>query len=85
MPLLRDRQAAGPHATVPLHWQLGAGSQAHWAVREGDWKLIHRADEPPFLVNLRDDPGEKKNIAAAHADVVKRLTGLHAGHLRASP
>lgn len=30
----------------------------------------------PFLVNLKDDIGEKTNVAAQHPDVVERLLGL---------
>lgn len=58
------------------------------AIRKGDWKLVktsegplHAAD-PAFyndlssaeLYNLRNDIGEKKNLAAAHPEKVKELT-----------
>ena len=34
------------------------------AVRKGDWKLIHYYEEDrEELFNLRDDPGETKNLA----------------------
>ena len=57
-------------------------------VREGDWKLyanvrenvkpedtpdLTAADKKLFLSNLKEDIGETKNLAAEHADVVKRL------------
>ena len=29
-----------------------------------------------FLANLADDPGENTNVAAAHPDVVARLTAV---------
>ncbi len=56
------------------------------AVRSGAWKLhLALADgEPgkkkgppqPQLFNLTDDPGETKNIAAAHPEIVPRLQAL---------
>jgi hypothetical protein len=30
-----------------------------------------------FLVNLKDDPSEKHNIADQHADIVQRLEAIH--------
>jgi len=45
------------------------------ALRQGDWKLIWRAMIPMSvdLYNLADDPFEKNNIAAAHADKVAAM------------
>jgi arylsulfatase A-like enzyme len=52
------------------------------AVRSGPWKLRVAKDAPkqqstpleqPELYNLDQDPGEAKNIAAGHADVIARL------------
>lgn len=42
------------------------------AVRSGDWKMIVAADYN-LLFNLKDDPGETKNVIAAHADLAKAL------------
>jgi arylsulfatase A len=80
--VIRSAGAPTPHGV--LHWQLDKS----WAVRSGDWKLLHdpvdttlRApgEKIPgdFLVNLRDDPSEKTNLAAAHPDIVSRLTRQH--------
>jgi arylsulfatase A-like enzyme len=41
--VLRDPKAPGPHEGSALHWQVGEGRNADWAVREGDWKLRRRA------------------------------------------
>jgi len=41
------------------------------AVRSGPWKLFRNGP----LYNLENDLGEKKNVAAKHPNVVKRLTG----------
>ncbi len=45
------------------------------AVRQGDWKLIWRTLIPTSvdLYNLAEDPYEKNNVAAAHADKVAAM------------
>ncbi len=45
------------------------------AVRQGDWKLIWRTMLPSSvdLYNLAEDPSEKNNVAAAHAEKVAAL------------
>ncbi len=43
VPILRDPKAPGPHAGHALHWQVGDGPNADWAVRDGEWKLIGNA------------------------------------------
>ncbi len=42
------------------------------AVRSGDWKLFVKGQ----LYNLKDDLAEKKNVAQANPEVVKKLRGL---------
>lgn len=46
-----------------------------YALVDGDWKLIYhdRAPDAHELFNLRDDPGELRNLFASQADVAKRL------------
>lgn len=45
------------------------------AIRDGDWKLLCDPDgSHPELYALNDDPEETRNLAAAHPDVVARLT-----------
>lgn len=89
--VLRDAKAPSPHADDSLHWQVGEGPNADWAVREGDWKLIGRTRDTSdgrkpqpiadFLVNLATDPGEQTNLAEKHPDILTRLRKLHAEHL----
>ncbi len=59
-----------------LYWEFPAYSQPQ-AVRAGDWKIIRNgvdSGDPPFeLYNLKDDIGEKHNVAAEYPDVVARL------------
>ncbi|MEO6150461.1 MAG: sulfatase-like hydrolase/transferase, partial [Mucilaginibacter sp.] len=64
-------------------WQcLGSKENPQWAVREGDWKLLHNplqskptdVDENKFmLVNMKSDSTESTNVAAQNPDVVQRL------------
>lgn len=90
--MLRDANAAGPHDGRALHWQVGEGSNADWAVREGDWKLIGNTRDTGsgasgnqrvtrFLVNIKNDPGETTNLADEHPEIVARLQALHEHHL----
>lgn len=64
------------------------------AVRSGDWKLIERyEDGRKHLYNLRDDIGEKNDLAQKYPEVVRQMTSdLHewyrkvdAKFLRAKP
>lgn len=85
VPIIRS---ADTKAERVLHWHLGGGKNAQWAVRDGDWKLLGNpqdrskkgkltADDKLFLVDLAADPGETKNIRTDHEDVVARLTKAH--------
>jgi len=47
------------------------------AVREGDWKLYRAAaNRPAELYQIRDDIGEKENLASAQPEIAARLTAL---------
>jgi len=80
--MIESEDAPSPHDV--LHWETGK----HWAVRAGDWKLVHNGPSTErngrkipqvedFLSNLAEDVAETKNLAEDHPDVVKRLTKLH--------
>ena len=80
--VLREN-APSPHDVV--HWQVGTGANAQWAVREGDWKLIGYPRDPTleeqltdslYLTNIAQDVSEKTNLAEDHPDVLERLLGL---------
>lgn len=93
LPLLQNPAAESPHES--FYWLLGNGKQAQWAVRKGDWKLLGNPKDTTdrrkvlkldklFLVNLKDDIGETKNLAIEHPDVVKELNAiaeLHRGSI----
>jgi arylsulfatase A len=84
--VIKSPDAKSPHEI--LHFQMGDGTAAQWAVRDGDWKLIGNAWDTTqnasskeriklFLSNLAKDIGEKKNFAAENPDIVERLGRLH--------
>lgn len=64
----------------------GRGLQVCEAVRQGDWKAVRfapgRVRSVPDgrweveLYNLREDPGERHDVAAGHPEVVARLVNL---------
>ena len=82
--LIDSAKAPSPHDV--LQWQTSRGK--HWAVREGNWKLVHNGPatdykgrklpaEKNFLSDMTKDTTETKNIAEDHPDIVQRLTNLH--------
>ena len=79
--VIKDAKTPSPHDV--LHWQIGNS----WAVRQGDWKLLFDVNDTterspgtvipgPFLVNLKDDPSEKTNLATARPEIAARLKSL---------
>jgi arylsulfatase A-like enzyme len=50
-----------------------------WALRYGDWKIVRYGTKEPEqandwqLYNLKDDPEEKKNVAAGHPAILGQL------------
>lgn len=70
--------ASGPLHRDAVFWHfpcyIGRGEPTS-AMRAGDWKLIEKfADQSLELYNLRDDPGETRNLAAEQRDTARRLT-----------
>lgn len=81
--VIRSGKADSPHDTFV--WESGMNQQQpQWAVREGDWKLIHnpldnadfageRNSDHLYLFNIRTDATESKNEAKSNPEIVKRL------------
>jgi arylsulfatase A-like enzyme len=70
MPYLTGANSAKPHET--LYWRFGE----QWAIRKGDMKLVASAVDGVQnvkLFNLKDDIGEKNDLAAAMPEKVKEL------------
>jgi arylsulfatase A-like enzyme len=56
------------------------------AVRMGDWKGYRLGTKAPLeLYDLKSDPAEKQNIAAAHPDIVKRIEAIMTAEHTPSP
>ena len=56
------------------------------AVRMGDWKGYRLGTKAPLeLYDLKSDPAEKQNIAAAHPDIVKRIEAIMSAEHTPSP
>ena len=50
------------------------------AVRMGDWKGVRNAQGKPLEVyNLKDDPSETRNVAAAQPQIVAEIEAILAG------
>jgi len=63
-----------------LYWEFHEGGGSQQAVRMGNWKAIRRWPKGPTrLYDLSKDLGEKTDVAAAHADVVKKIETYLAG------
>ena len=63
-----------------LYWEFTERGKSQ-AVRMGKWKgvrvnLAKNPDATIELYNLKEDIGEKQDIAAAHPDIVKRLSEI---------
>ncbi len=75
-PTLTNNSRQKQHAY--LYWEFPAyGGQQ--AVRMGDWKGVRsglkkkNSDKSIRLYNLKDDIGEKNNVAAAHPEIVQKI------------
>jgi arylsulfatase A-like enzyme len=63
---------------APLFWHYphygNQGGAPCGAVRDGDWKLIEWFEDGTLeLFNLRDDPGERRNLAAENPEKTQEL------------
>lgn len=73
LPLVTAGEALAPR---DLFWELNDQT----AIRRGDWKLVlnGRLEDkdrlPPHLANLAEDPGETRNVAEKHADIMRQMT-----------
>jgi arylsulfatase len=81
VPLLRDAAAPWPDRMLVTHlgrWDRGRAATSAYAncrVREGRWQLVNTKNrrESWELYDVSADPGEARDVAAAHPDVVARL------------
>ncbi len=66
-------EAPSPHAA--LHWVWKQGKKQQWqAMREGNYKLVRRADNEPWeLYDLSVDVGESQDLAKQKPEMVTAL------------
>ena len=79
--IIASADKPSPHKL--FYWQSGGSKEnPQWAVREGDWKLMHapiqsdknELDQKSFmLINLKSDSAEQINLALKMPDIVSRL------------
>jgi arylsulfatase A-like enzyme len=68
LPYLNGKNRQPPHQA--LFWRFGR----QMAIRMGDWKLVrHNLSEELELYNLKDDIGERKDLAKDKPDKLKEL------------
>lgn len=89
VPVIRSTKA--PDAHEIFFWQSGGGNEPQWAVRKGDWKLMHNPmqAEPAemgadklFLVNMKTDSTERRNEASRNPRIVRALTEQYNAWIR---
>lgn len=74
VPLLRGKPPADPERPVFWHFPNTYGEPPYSSVRKGDWKLIYQHVTGKLeLYNLRDDIGEKENLAADRPEKLREL------------
>ncbi len=62
------------HTTAPPHEALFWRAEYHKAIRKGDWKLVKdEMSGRTVLYDLATDKSERRNLAAAHPEVVRDL------------
>ena len=68
LPLLTDKTTQH-HENI--YWSKGG--EGDWAIRQGDWK-IHVVKGKPELINLANDPSEKRDLSGKHPMRVQQMT-----------
>jgi hypothetical protein len=75
LPLLRGQKVPWPDRTLFFQWHRGDVPQLYrdCAARSQKYKLVNGKE----LYDIDADPGETKNIAALHTDIVRRLRAAY--------
>jgi arylsulfatase A len=69
LPLMTAGDGPSPHDYLCHQWtRVRPDPDKNWAVRDGRYKLVEGA-----LYDLETDPGEERDIAAEHPEIVRRL------------
>jgi arylsulfatase A-like enzyme len=67
VPYLTGHNSKPPHDA--LYWRFGA----QWAIRKGDFKLVHPPQSDAQLFNLAQDIGEQHDLAGEKPELVQEL------------
>ncbi|MBI3922513.1 MAG: sulfatase-like hydrolase/transferase, partial [Armatimonadetes bacterium] len=67
LPYLTGKNTKTPHDR--LYWRFGD----QCAIRKGDWKLVRLRGESAQLYNLKEDVGEKNDLASPNPEKLKEL------------
>lgn len=72
LPYLSGKESGKPHQT--LYWRI----DGMWAIRHGDWKLVHgRADAgAPELFNLATDVSEQHDLSTTQSAKAQELQNM---------
>jgi arylsulfatase A-like enzyme len=62
LPLCRDREARGVKHHARCDFLNGNRATMFRMVRDRRWKYVEFPDAPPALFDLREDPGENRNL-----------------------
>lgn len=84
-PVLTGDAAAGARELYFVRREGGAkyGGKSYEALVRGDWKLLQNDPYSPLeLYNVRDDPQETRNVAAAQPKVFAELSAALREHIR---
>lgn len=85
VPVLTGGAIDGPRDLYFVRREGGAayGGKSYEALIRGEWKLLQNDPYSPLeLYNLRDDPGETKNLASDRGEVVRELSAALRAHIR---
>jgi choline-sulfatase len=82
VPLANGKPGAGPAFAFSESHSEG-NVTGSFMIRKGDWKYLYFAGDEPLLFNLKDDPGEFRNLAGekSAAAIQKELHGILTGLL----
>lgn len=76
VPLLESRSAGWPDRLLFAHYALDQVVPANGTVRTERWRAVFQHNRWE-LYDMQLDPGEQKDVAQGHADVIARLGGAY--------
>ena len=89
LPLLKGEAIDWPDRTLFFQWHRGDAPEIYraFAARTREWKLVQAKGVPPGpfdarsqpveLFHISEDPGEQKNVAAEHPEIVAKLKAAY--------